>query len=362
MKQNQRLRIVSSLLLLFFCVALSAHAAEEGGNAATEHANEIFKWINFAIVAGLLVWLFAKKLPTVFPAKRRKISSAITKATAARAEAERQLREAETKLANLQKEVAALGPQRNAKLPKKANASAPRRRATRQKVGVAAKAEIEAAERAARLELKALAATLAVDGAEIASRQAAHSAAQETLVGFVCEEPRGEAELKSASLQYANALADVALAQGAADPAAKQLDDFGTAYGGLPSCGHFLASPAVPRRREARGHRKNRGAHRREQNHSQFSFCHRGSPSHAHPSGNRRCFSGGGPAAAGNCRGGDFFRGGVERGAKKDALRKRWSGLPARKSRQSIRSIRRCWAARLCAWGHDLRRLVAQSA
>jgi F-type H+-transporting ATPase subunit delta len=51
--------------------------------------------------------------------------------------------------------------------------------------------------------------------------------------------------LKSASLQYANALADIALAQGAAEPAAKQLNDFGAAYAQSAELRTFLASPAV---------------------------------------------------------------------------------------------------------------------
>jgi F-type H+-transporting ATPase subunit delta len=51
--------------------------------------------------------------------------------------------------------------------------------------------------------------------------------------------------LKSASLQYANALADIALAQGAAEPAAKQLNDFGVAYAESAELRTFLASPAV---------------------------------------------------------------------------------------------------------------------
>jgi F-type H+-transporting ATPase subunit delta len=51
--------------------------------------------------------------------------------------------------------------------------------------------------------------------------------------------------LKSASLQYANALADVALAQGAAEPTAKQLGEFGAAYAASSELRTFLASPAV---------------------------------------------------------------------------------------------------------------------
>jgi F-type H+-transporting ATPase subunit delta len=51
--------------------------------------------------------------------------------------------------------------------------------------------------------------------------------------------------LKSAGFQYANALADIALAEGAAEPAAKQLHDFGAAYAESAQLRTFLASPAV---------------------------------------------------------------------------------------------------------------------
>ncbi|MGB2591773.1 MAG: ATP synthase F1 subunit delta [Candidatus Acidiferrum sp.] len=53
--------------------------------------------------------------------------------------------------------------------------------------------------------------------------------------------------MKSASLQYANALADVALMQGAADAALKQLSDFGAAYAISADLRNFLTSPGVPR-------------------------------------------------------------------------------------------------------------------
>ena len=52
--------------------------------------------------------------------------------------------------------------------------------------------------------------------------------------------------MKSASLQYANALADVALAQGAADAAQKQLGDFAAAFGVSAELRNFLTSPGVP--------------------------------------------------------------------------------------------------------------------
>ena len=51
--------------------------------------------------------------------------------------------------------------------------------------------------------------------------------------------------MKSASLQYANALADIALAQGAAAPVVQQLADFNAACAASAELRNALASPAV---------------------------------------------------------------------------------------------------------------------
>ena len=180
--------IVSSLFVsgsaLFLAVA--ARAAEEGGGGSSAAPAEIFKWINFAIVAGVLVWVFGKVLPPVFRSNAEKIGSAISKATAAKAEADRQLKDAEQRLARLEQEVQAL----REEAKKEAAAEAERIRALAksdaEKVAAAAKAEIEAAERAARIELKALAAKLAVDGAEsLLAKQLTPQTQDALIAGFV---------------------------------------------------------------------------------------------------------------------------------------------------------------------------------
>ena len=51
--------------------------------------------------------------------------------------------------------------------------------------------------------------------------------------------------MKSASLQYANALADIALAKGAAAAVTQQLGEFTTAYAISAELRNFLNSPAV---------------------------------------------------------------------------------------------------------------------
>ena len=117
---------------------------------------------------------------------RDRVGSAIADAGAAKAAAEVQLRDAETRLANLQKEVAEL----RAFAERESAAKVERLRAATlsdiQKIVAAAKAEIEAAERAARLELKALAANLAVDGAEsLLSKQLTPKAQESLISNFV---------------------------------------------------------------------------------------------------------------------------------------------------------------------------------
>jgi F-type H+-transporting ATPase subunit b len=186
MSQLRRaVRIVGVCLVLLLSAA-SVRAAEEGANASTEHFSEIFKWINFAIVAALIVWVFAKKLPPVFRRNAENIGSAITKATAAKAEADRQLREAETKLANLQKEVAALREEAQREAAAEVERIRTATQTDEQTIAAAAKGEIEAAERAAHMELKELAARLAVDGAESLLVKQLTPAMQESLIsGFV---------------------------------------------------------------------------------------------------------------------------------------------------------------------------------
>jgi F-type H+-transporting ATPase subunit b len=193
MRQSGVWKAFASAFVILLFAAVSAHGADEGGNSTTDRATEIFKWINFAIVAGLVAWVFLKLTPPFFRKNAETISSAITKAAAAKAEAERQLREAEEKLARLEKEVAEL----RATAQRESAAEAERLRSITQsdiqKVGVAAKAEIEAAERAARLELKAITANLAVEEAESLLKKELTPQAQESLLTAFVQNLAGRA-------------------------------------------------------------------------------------------------------------------------------------------------------------------------
>jgi F0F1-type ATP synthase membrane subunit b/b' len=172
--------VMPAVMVLAF--ATLARAAEEGGSPAEQPVGTAFKWIHFVILAILLYWVFTKVLPPVFRRNADTISEAIAKATAAKLEAERQLKEAAAKLAGLEQEVT----QFRALAQKEAVAEIERLRALTkidiEKVGLAAKTEIEAAERAARVELKALAAKLAIDRAESLVAKQMTPAVQEAMI------------------------------------------------------------------------------------------------------------------------------------------------------------------------------------
>jgi F-type H+-transporting ATPase subunit b len=178
---GRRILLIVSVAFAMLFAAVGAHAAE-GGSDANARVNELFKWINFALVAVALIWIFGKLLPPVFRKRSDEIGAAIKKATEARVEADRHLKEAEQKLAKLEQEIAQL----RVVAQREAIAEAERiRNATlsdAEKIEAAAGAEIEAAERAARLELKALAANLAVDNAESLLARQLTPQAQEALV------------------------------------------------------------------------------------------------------------------------------------------------------------------------------------
>jgi F-type H+-transporting ATPase subunit b len=188
--RNQTWRGLSAGLTFLAFATLSCAAQE---TASTPHvvSPDSLKWVHFAILAILAYWLFGKVLPPKFRNNAENISSAITKATAAKAEAERQLQEAAAKLASLDREVA----QFKAQAQKDAAAELERlhaaTKADAEKISSAAKAEIAAAERAARVELKELAAKQAMDQAESLIVKELTPALQESMLGDFVQSLQG---------------------------------------------------------------------------------------------------------------------------------------------------------------------------
>ncbi len=174
-----------SLLALAFLLLIAATAAlaAEGGeeNPAEAPIGTLFRWLNFLLVFGGAGYLIAKKAPALFRGRAEAISRSISDAADAKAAAEQQLREAEEKLRQLDREVAGLRAEAQRKFAAEGERIRALAREESEKILRAARLEVEAAERAARLELKAMAARLAVERADTLIRQQITADAQASL-------------------------------------------------------------------------------------------------------------------------------------------------------------------------------------
>ena len=167
------LSLVAGGLLIIFLAAfpvLAAEAAEQ--DPAESTTGVVFRWLNFLLVFGGAGYLIAKHGGAFFRANAKSIAASIDEATAAKAQADRELREVEAKIARLDQEVAEL---REAARRDSA-AEAERLRASGrieiEKINQAARGELASSERAAQQELRVLAASMAVEraGALVNSR------------------------------------------------------------------------------------------------------------------------------------------------------------------------------------------------
>jgi F-type H+-transporting ATPase subunit b len=117
---------------------------------------------NFAVVAGLIVWVSRKNLPTLFRNRTAQIQQAMEEARRASADANQRLADIGARLSKLDAEIAAM----RAAAEKEAVAEEARIKAAAEedarKIIQAAEQEIAAAAKTARRELKAYAASLAV--------------------------------------------------------------------------------------------------------------------------------------------------------------------------------------------------------
>jgi F-type H+-transporting ATPase subunit b len=176
-------------LLLQAAMVLPALAQEEPSpQPADTTTGFIFRWLNLAMVLGALVWAVRKFGRPFFRGNAQAISEAIHGAAAGRASAERELNEATRQLASVDAEIQDLrqaGVRESAVEAERLRAMA---RSEAEKIARAAAIEIQAAERLARQQLRAIAARAAPDRAEALLRQRMNAAAESTLFGFFVEE------------------------------------------------------------------------------------------------------------------------------------------------------------------------------
>lgn len=176
-----------ALLLLFALLALPVLTAVAAEEAPEEHAEEsgtaelVFKWLNFLVVFGGGAYFGADFFRKKFAEMRRGIQSQIGEARRQREESQARLREIEKRLAGLADEIESLRQEavESAAAERRRIQETARREAAR--LLATTRAEIESAGRAARLELRAYAARLAVTLAEQRIRQQLTPQAQAAL-------------------------------------------------------------------------------------------------------------------------------------------------------------------------------------
>jgi len=156
--------------LLFLLAAAPALAEEAKQSPADAPVGQVFRWINFAIVLGLLIYGFRKGLP-YFRTHAEEISQKIAEGTRAREAAEKRRSEAQAKLANIGTDVAEMRLEAKRAAALESERVRGLARAEADTIERAAQAEIAATERAARLQLKTLAARMAIERAEALLRQ-----------------------------------------------------------------------------------------------------------------------------------------------------------------------------------------------
>jgi F-type H+-transporting ATPase subunit b len=159
-------------LIIFLALASVPVFAQEGeASPADSTTGWVFRWLNFALVFGAIAYCLVKYAAPAFRAQAQEISRKIAEGTRAREAAERQRAEIRTKLAGLESEIQRL--RVDAKRDAEAEAQRLRDlgRAEAEKIELAARAEIDAAARTGRLELKVLGARLAVERAEVLLKQ-----------------------------------------------------------------------------------------------------------------------------------------------------------------------------------------------
>jgi F-type H+-transporting ATPase subunit b len=171
---------------LAFAPAALAQEHEAGKAAESHEGGEgniaIWKWANFALLAGGLGYIVVKNGGPFFAARAKGIRKGIVEADEMRKEAEERVAAVEKRLANLKTEIAALRAESAKEAESEKQRLADQTTAEIAKIQAGAEQEIAAAGKAARVELRRYSAALAVQLAEQKISARMTPAAQDALV------------------------------------------------------------------------------------------------------------------------------------------------------------------------------------
>jgi F-type H+-transporting ATPase subunit b len=186
-------RLVLLFLLASAPLAMAAEpqkAAEEASGHATEQPAEgehaglsIWKWANFALLAGIIGWAVNKNAGPFFAARTRQIRKDMLEADDLRVQSEARAADVDRRLSNLETEIAALRAESAREAESEAARLSHATAAAIAKIQADAEQEIAGAGKTARLELKRYSAELAVALAEEKLRARVTPQTQDALIG-----------------------------------------------------------------------------------------------------------------------------------------------------------------------------------
>lgn len=167
MSAMRRLLLLASTCFIAICLTALPVLAAEGAepDPADTTTGLVFRWLNFLIVFGGIGYLIAKNGGAFFSANAKEIAASIVQATAAKDEATRELQAAEAKVQRLDQDVAELREQARRNWEAESQRLYASGAAEIEKINQAARVELAASERAAQQQLRAIAASLAVENA-----------------------------------------------------------------------------------------------------------------------------------------------------------------------------------------------------
>lgn len=187
MKQLRYL-LALSVLTAGFALCQEPAVAEHGQPAEAEKTEKeiphemLWKWINFAILAGVLGWIVKGNLPPFFAARTEEIQKGIAEAAAIKKEADARAADMEARLARLDADIEEL--KRKSREEMAAEGARIRRETESQlaKIQAHAQEEIAAATKIALRDLRATSAELAIALAEQKLRASMTASAEDTLL------------------------------------------------------------------------------------------------------------------------------------------------------------------------------------
>ncbi|MBI3207591.1 MAG: ATP synthase F0 subunit B [Candidatus Solibacter usitatus] len=168
------------LTFLFLFAAASMFAAEEHKSEAHE-PSIIWKWANFALLAGGLGYLASKHGAPYFKSRTEEIQSGLRDARKLRQESEARVLEIEKRVQNLQSEMDGLRDSSKAEMQAESTRIRQETERALAKIQAASESEIAASAKAARYQLKEYAAALAIDLAKVQIRERMTPAASSAL-------------------------------------------------------------------------------------------------------------------------------------------------------------------------------------